>query len=49
MSGFADINNDKLVTLEEAFYYAEDIVEHYTNMDPQIFDSYPGELVLIEY
>lgn len=46
--GYADYNHDNKVTLEEAFYYSEDIVEDTTGMDPQIFDNYPGELVLVE-
>ena len=46
--GYADYNHDNKVTLEEAFYYSEEIVEDTTGMDPQIFDNYPGELVIIE-
>lgn len=44
--GFADENHDGEVTMEEAFYYAEEIVEQSTGMDPQIFDNYPGELTI---
>jgi len=46
--GHADTNHDDLVTLEEAFVYAEEIVEDQTGMDPQIFDYYSGDLILIE-
>ena len=46
--GYADYNHDNKVTLEEAFYYSEAIVEDTTGMNPQIFDNYPGELVIIE-
>lgn len=41
--GKADSNDDGVVTMEESFYYAEKIIEQQTNMDPQIFDNYPGE------
>ena len=44
---FADSNHDNIVTMEEAFYYAEKKVEQQTNMDPQIFDNYPGELPVV--
>jgi len=48
MQGYADSDDDGMVSLEEAFYYAEDIIERETGMDPQIFDDYPGELTLTE-
>lgn len=48
MQGNADSDSDGMVSLEEAFYYAEDIIERNTGMDPQIFDDYPGDLVLTE-
>ena len=46
MKGFADENDDGQVSMEEAFFYAEQIVEEQTEMDPQIFDNYPGELII---
>ena len=49
LHGYADINYDTEVTLEEAFRYAEQIVEHTTSMDPQIFDNFPGELVITKH
>lgn len=42
--GRADKNSDDIVTMEEAFSYAEQMVEQQTGMDPQIFDNFPGEL-----
>jgi hypothetical protein len=38
-----------MVSLEEAFYYTREVYEQEEiGMDPQIFDDYPGELVLTE-
>jgi hypothetical protein len=48
MQGYADSDGNGMVSLEEAFYYAEDIIEAETGMDPQMFDDYPGELLLTE-
>ncbi|HDS59973.1 MAG TPA: hypothetical protein ENN54_06780 [Thermoplasmatales archaeon] len=48
LKGYGDANGDGLVSLEEAFYYAREIIEEETSMHPQIFDDYPGELHLTE-
>ncbi|KAA0002734.1 MAG: hypothetical protein FE048_03135, partial [Thermoplasmata archaeon] len=48
LQGYGDANNDGICSLEEAFYYAKPIIEKETRMSPQIFDSYPGELLLTE-
>jgi caspase domain-containing protein len=49
LHGYADTNYNSQVTLEEAFQYAETIVEQTTSMDPQIFDNFPGELVITKH
>lgn len=46
LAGYADKNDDDSVTMEEAFYYAKNKVEQRTSMNPQIFDEFPGELIL---
>lgn len=48
LKGYGDANGDGLVSLEEAFYYAREIIEEETSMRPQIFDDYPGQLQLTE-
>ena len=48
LQGYGDANGDGLCSLEEAFYYAEPIIREETGMRPQIFDDYPGELILTE-
>ncbi len=50
LRGHADVNGDGIVSLEEAFYYAEPRVidDSGGRMHPQIFDDYPDELVLTE-
>ena len=48
LQGYGDSNGDGLCSLEEAFNYAKPIIERDTGMRPQIFDDYPGELVLTE-
>ena len=50
MNGFADSNNDNHVSMEEAFYYAEEIFldDPGELMQPQIFDNYPGELLITQ-
>ena len=49
MKGYADSDGDGMVSLEEAFYYTREVYEQQDiGMDPQIFDDYPGELVLTE-
>lgn len=45
-NGNADFNRDSQVTMEEAFEYAEAIIKQTTSMNPQIFDNYPGELII---
>ena len=52
LQGFADINDDGLVTAEEAFNYSAPLTYEmnrkytYFHNHPSIFDDYPGELVL---
>ena len=48
LQGYGDSNGDGMCSLEEAFYYAKPRIESETGMHPQIFDDYPGELVLTE-
>ncbi len=48
MQGYGDANDDGVVSIEEAFWYAEPIIRNETRMLPQIFDDYPGELLLTE-
>ena len=47
--GPADANSDNKVTAEEDFHYADPLVLKYkpTNQDPQLYDSYDGELPLV--
>ena len=45
LDGGADENNDKIVTAEEAFYYAEYLTRIFERpQHPQIYDGYDGEL-----
>ena len=46
--GYADTNEDGIVSVEEAFVYAEENIDPWTNMHPTIYDGYPGELQLTE-
>ena len=46
LEGYADSNKDGFCSVEEAFYYAKSIITNETSMHPQIFDDYPGELIL---
>ncbi len=48
LQGFGDKNKDGLCSIEEAFYYTEPKVLNWSDNDmhPQIFDDYPGELIL---
>jgi hypothetical protein len=52
LQGFADSNNDNLVSIEEAYDYARPLViekwekEFLVSTRPQIFDNYNGELIL---
>jgi hypothetical protein len=49
LRGYADTNDDDVVTAEEAFVYIEEkFPEWMDEMHPTIFDGYPGELVLTE-
>ena len=57
LEGNADVNNDKVVSAEEAFYYAEaKTIEFEENnpppegaiQHPQIYDGYPGELKITQ-
>jgi len=50
LQGYGDKNNDGLCSIEEAFYYTEPKVLNWSDngMHPQIFDDYPGELVLTQ-
>ncbi|KAA0015009.1 MAG: hypothetical protein FE041_01190 [Thermoplasmata archaeon] len=48
LKGYGDKNGDGICSAEEAFWYAQPIIEKYYGMYPQIFDDYPGELYLTE-
>ncbi|MFX0210952.1 MAG: caspase family protein [Candidatus Hodarchaeota archaeon] len=47
LRGYADANEDGLVSAEEAFVYVEENIDS-SKMHPTIFDNYPGELPLTE-
>jgi hypothetical protein len=47
LTGYADVNEDDMVSAEEAFDYAIDYCGEF-EMHPTIFDGYPGELQLTE-
>jgi len=49
LTGYADTNQDRLVSAEETFVYIEEnFPEGIDEMHPTISDGYPGELVLTE-
>ena len=47
LTGYADYNDDKLVSAEEAFEYISENF-NFPEMHPTIYDGYPGELQLTE-
>jgi hypothetical protein len=47
LRGYADTNEDKIVTAEEAYEYVKENMPG-SKMHPTIFDNYPGELPLTE-
>jgi len=47
LTGYADYNEDKLVSAEEAYEYIVKNI-HDSRMNPTIYDGYPGELQLTE-
>jgi hypothetical protein len=49
LTGYADANDDKIVSAEEAFKYVEDNIETPGfDQHPTIFDNFPSELQLTE-
>ena len=49
MKGYGDDNNDELCSAEEAFLYAKSEIKRISlRWYPQIFDDYPGELIITE-
>ncbi|PNX53687.1 MAG: hypothetical protein BV458_03260 [Thermoplasmata archaeon M9B2D] len=54
LQGFGDVNQDRLCSAEEAFNYSAPkttailLKEYNFPVTPQIYDSYPGELILTE-
>ena len=48
LRGYADTNDDRIVSAEEAFVYVEENLPEWLDMHPTIFDNYPGELSLTE-
>jgi hypothetical protein len=47
LRGYADANDDRLVSAEEAFVYVEENIDS-SKMHPTIYDGYTGELQLTE-
>ncbi len=48
LTGYADANEDDLVSAEEAFIYAKENIAPWKDMHPTIYDGYTGDLQLTE-